>query len=248
MWHRVAPVMAQQFTVICPDLRGYGDSAKPASDEKHLNYSKRAMATDMVEIMQSLGFDRFVVAGHDRGARVAHRLALDHADKIDKLALLDIVPTAYAFAHANMTMAIHTFHWFFLIQPDDLPETLILSNTEFCLRWIIDHWCGTPGAITEAAFSEYLRCFDAETVRATCEDYRAAATIDLLHDAEDRGRRIETPLLLLWSATGTGGIYDVPSVWSEYATQIEGRLLNCGHFLAEEAPDETAAELIRFFS
>jgi haloacetate dehalogenase len=248
MWHKVAPVLAERFTVVCPDLRGYGDSQKPSSDSQYLAYSKRVMALDQAEMMRLLGFERFIVVGHDRGARVAYRMALDHADNISKLALLDIVPTRTAFAAVDKAFATDTYHWFFLIQPDDLPEQLIGANPEFYLRWTLDHWCGTAGAITKEAFAEYLRCFDPATIHATCEDYRAAATIDLKHDEADLDSRIGCPLLLLWSATGTGAMYDVLNVWGERATDVCGRALACGHFLAEERPEETAAELISFLS
>jgi haloacetate dehalogenase len=248
MWHKTAPRLADRFTVVCPDLRGYGDSDKPESDTDHFNYSKRAIAQDQVEVMEAFGFDRFAVVGHDRGARVAHRMSLDHPDKISQVALLDIVPTAYAFANVNKQMAIDTYHWFFLIQPDGLPETLISSDADFYLRWTFDHWGATPGAITEEAFSEYRRCFNTATIRASCEDYRAAATVDLQHDEYDKSRKLEMPLLLLWSSTGTGATYDVLSIWRDYARDVRGRALDCGHFLAEERPTETAAALIEFLS
>lgn len=248
MWHKVAPLLADRFTVVCPDLRGYGDSDKPESGAQHAAYSKRAMAQDQVEVMQALGFERFAVVGHDRGARVAQRMCLDHSNKITKVALLDIVPTAHAFATVNTQMAINTYHWFFLIQPDGLPETLIGSHSDFYLRWIFDHWGATPGAITEEAFAEYRRSFNPATLHATCEDYRAAATIDLQHDEEDKCRKLEIPLLLLWSITGTGATYDVLSVWRDYARDVRGRAFDCGHFLAEERPEETAALLIEFLS
>jgi haloacetate dehalogenase len=181
-WHRVAPILAERFTVVCPDLRGCGDSAKPPSDPEHLAYAKRMMAQDQVEVMQSLGFSEFAVVGHDRGARVAHRMALDHAEKITKLALLDIVPTSTAFANVNKEMATAAFNWFFSIQPDGLPERLIVAEPAFYLRWILDQWSGTKGALAAEAIAEYQRCFDAAAIRATNEEFRAAATIDLMHD------------------------------------------------------------------
>jgi haloacetate dehalogenase len=181
-WHRVAPILAERFTVVCPDLRGFGDSAKPPSDPEHLTYSKRVMAQDQVEVMQSLGFSKFAVVGHDRGARVAHRMALDHAEKVTRLALLDIIPTNTAFANVNKEIATSAFNWFFSIQPDELPERLIGAEPAFYLQWILDHWAGTKGALAKEAIAEYQRCFDAETIRATNEEFRAAATIDLIHD------------------------------------------------------------------
>src|SRR5919108_2510791 len=201
MWHRVAPVLAERFTVICPDLRGFGDSAKPPSDPEHLAYSKRVMAQDQVEVMQRLGFSEFAVVGHDRGARVAHRMALDHAEKITKLALLDIIPTSTAFANVNKEMAMAAFNWFFSSQPDGLPERLIGAEPAFYLRWLLDHWSGAKGALAEEAVAEYQRCFDAATIRATCEEFRAAAAIDLIHDEADKEQKISCPTLLLWSAT-----------------------------------------------
>ncbi|HYG79737.1 MAG TPA: alpha/beta hydrolase [Pyrinomonadaceae bacterium] len=246
-WHKIAPRLAQQFTVVCADLRGYGDSSKPAGDAGHDTYSKRAMARDQAEAMSALGFERFAVAGHDRGARVAHRLALDYPERVSRLALLDIVPTRKAFAGMNHKLAAADYHWFFLSQPQDLPERLIGNDPYFYLRWTLDHWAGTPGALTHAAVAEYRRCFDASTIHATCEDYRAAATVDLEHDEADAGRKLTCPLLLLWSAGGTGAHFDVLASWRECSEgEVSGRALDCGHFLAEERPEEVAAELVAF--
>jgi haloacetate dehalogenase len=247
-WHRVAPILAERFTVICPDLRGCGDSAKPPSDPEHLAYAKRTMAQDQVEVMQSLGYREYAVVGHDRGARVAHRMALDQADKITKLALLDIIPTSTAFAHVNKEVATAAFNWFFSIQPDGLPERLIGSESVFYLRWCLDHWCGTTGALAAEAVAEYQRCFDAAAIRATCEEFRAAATIDLVHDEGDQEQKISCPTLLLWSASGMWATYDMLEVWRSRATDVQGVALDCGHFLPEEYPERTAAELMRFLS
>jgi haloacetate dehalogenase len=246
-WHHVAPILAERFTVVCPDLRGYGDSAKPPSDAEHLAYSKRVMAQDQVEMMLSLGFNEFAVVGHDRGARVAHRMSLDHTERITKLALLDIIPTSTAFANVDKEMATEAFNWFFSIQPDDLPERLIGSESAFYLRWILDHWSGTKGALAVEAVTEYQRCFDAAAIRATCEEFRAAATIDLVHDEADKENKISCPTLLLWSAT-SWATFDVLEVWRSRAEDVQGVALNCGHFLPEESPERTAAELIRFLS
>jgi haloacetate dehalogenase len=247
-WHKIAPRLAEQFTVVCADLRGYGDSSKPAGDAGHHSYSKRAMARDQALVMSALGFERFSVVGHDRGARVAHRLALDYPERVSRLALLDIVPTRKAFMSMNQKLAAADYHWFFLIQPGELPERLIANDPYFYLRWTLDHWAGTDkGALTPAAVAEYRRCFDAATIRATCEDYRAAATIDLQHDEADAGRKLACPLLLLWSASGTGAHFDVLSSWRECSeNDVRGRALDCGHFLAEERPAEVAAELVAF--
>jgi haloacetate dehalogenase len=244
-WHRVAPVLAERFTVICTDLRGFGDSAKPPSDPGHLAYSKRVMAQDQVEVMQSLGFNKFAVVGHDRGARVAHRMALDHAENITKLALLDIVPTSTVFANVDKDMATGAFNWFFSIQPDELPERLIGAESRFYLHWILDHWAGTKNAFAPEAVAEYQRCFNAETIRATNEEFRAAATIDLVHDEADKEHKISCPTLLLWSVTSWPK-FDVLEVWRERAEKVQGVAFNCGHFLPEEDPERTATELTRF--
>jgi haloacetate dehalogenase len=211
-------------------------------------YSKRVMAQDQVELMQSLGFPEFAVVGHDRGARVAHRMALDHAEKITKLALLDIVPTSWAFAHVDNDIATAAFNWFFLIQPDGLPERLIDAEPVFYLQWILDHWTGKKDALVPEAVAEYQRCFDVEAIRATSEEYRASATIDLAHDEADKDKKIFCPTLVLWSATGMWAKYDVLEIWRTCAKDVQGIALDCGHFLPEEAPERTAAELIRFLS
>jgi haloacetate dehalogenase len=244
-WHRVAPILAERFTVVCADLRGFGDSAKPPSDPEHLAYSKRVMAQDQVDVMRNLGFNTFAVVGHDRGARVAHRMALDHAEKVTRLALLDIIPTSTAFAHVDKDMATSAFNWFFSIQPDELPEKLIGAEPAFYLQWILDHWAGTKGALTEEAIAEYRRCFDEETIRATNEEFRAAATIDLIHDEADQERKISCPTLLLWSRT-SWTTFDMLEVWRSRAENVQGVAFDCGHFLPEEDPERTATELIRF--
>lgn len=244
-WHRVAPKLAERFTVVCTDLRGFGDSTKPPGDPEHFNYSKRRMAQDQIEVMQSLGFDEFAVVGHDRGARVAHRMALDHAEKITKLALLDIIPTSTAFANVDKEMATAAFNWFFSIQSDGLPERLIGAEPAFYLQWILDHWSGKKGALAQEAVAEYERCFDTEAIRATNEEFRAAATIDLLHDEGDQERKIKCPLFLLWSSSSWTK-FDILEVWRSRAVSVQGVALDCGHFLPEEDPERTAEELIRF--
>jgi haloacetate dehalogenase len=245
IWHRVAPLLAERFTVVCSDLRGYGDSGKPDSDASHEPYSKRAMARDQLELMRAFGFERFALVGHDRGARVARRLALDHSDSVSRLAVLDIVPTETIYGMLDQERAITVWRYFFLVQPPDLPERLIGADPGFYLDWTLREWCGTPGALDEAAVSEYRRCFDAATIHAGCEDYRAGATIDLSHDRAET-EPIHCPLLVLWSAQGIGSSYDVLAIWRQQADAVQGRALDCGHFLAEERPAETAAELIRF--
>lgn len=247
-WHRVAPILAERFTVVCPDLRGFGDSAKPPSDAEHLAYSKRVMAQDQVEVMQTLGYIKFAAVGHDRGARVAHRMALDHPEKVTKLALLDIVPTSWAFVNVDKEMAIAAFNWFFLIQPDQLPERLIGAEPAFYLQWILDHWSDRRGAFAADAVAEYLRCFDTEAIRAISEEYRASATIDLLHDEAGKEHKVSCPTLILWSANSMWAQYDVLEIWKSRAEDAQGVALDCGHFLPEEDPEQTAAELLHFLA
>ena len=246
MWRRLAPRLANEFTVVAPDLRGYGDSSKPPAGPDHINYSKRALAQDQVEMMTALGFERFRVAGHDRGARVARRLARDHSERIERLALLDIVPTLYRFETIDQKAATSSYHWFFLIQPGGLPERLIGAEPEFFLRSMLRD----PAVFEPEVFGEYLRCFrNPETIRATCDEYRAGASIDLVHDRADRGHRLPMPLLVLWgerSSQGSG--YDVLSVWREHAENVSGRAIASGHFLPEEAPERTYQALRGFFA
>lgn len=248
MWHRVAPLLAERFTVVCPDLRGYGASSKPASDSAHATYSKRAVAQDMVEVMAELGHDRFLLAGHDRGGRVAHRLALDHPQRVERLALLDIIPTYDVFHGVDQKVATGTYHWFFLIQPAPFPETLIGHDPEFFLRWHLRAWsAGRDDFFAPEAVAAYVEAFrDPATVHATCEDYRAGATIDLEHDAADRDRRIACPLLVLWGEKGKP--QDLGAIWRDRGTEVTGRALPAGHFLAEEVPAETAAALAEFLA
>ena len=246
MWHRVAPALAGSFTVICPDLRGYGDSDKPSGGGDHSAYSKRTMARDQLEVMHELGFERFAVAGHDRGARVALRLALDHPDAVSHLAVLDIVPTRVIYETIDQRRATTVWRYFFLIQPQDLPERLIGADPLGYLGWTLREWCGTPGALDERAVAEYKRCFDEATIHATCEDYRAGASIDLAHDRADADRQLQCPTLALWSEDGIGSAYDVPGIWRGRSTRFTGRSLDCGHFIAEERPNETIRALSEF--
>ena len=251
MWHRVAPRLAESFTVVCSDLRGYGDSAKPDGGANHVNYSKRAMAADQVELMRALGFARFRLAGHDRGARVAHRLCLDHPDAVERVAVLDISPTHTMYASTNKAFATAYFHWFFLIQPFDFPEKLIGADPVYILRRMLGGLGGGLATFDPRALAEYERCFaDPATIHATCEDYRAAASIDLEHDAADiaAGRRVTCPLLALWGEKGVvHRLFDPLCDWGAVATDVRGKALPAGHFLAEEAPEVTLAELLAFF-
>jgi haloacetate dehalogenase len=252
MWHRVAPGLTDRHTVVLADLRGYGDSSRPASTADHASYSKRAMAEDQVGLMRALGFATFAVVGHDRGARVAHRLCLDRPDAVTRVALLDIVPTRHVFTHVDRALAQAYYHWFFLAQDPDLPEHLIGADPEFYLRRKLAQWSGGSGteAFAPAAVEEYVRCFsDPEVIRASCEDYRAGASIDLEHDEVDAaaGRRVECPALVLWGEQGfVGRAYDVLEVWRGYAADVRGQALSGGHFPAEEDPDATLAALRDF--
>lgn len=246
MWHLVAPRLAEDFTVVATDLRGYGDSSKPETTPDHAPYSKRTMAGDQISVMRRLGFEDFFVCGHDRGGRVAYRMALDHPERVLKLAVLDIVPTWEAFSRADMTFGLGYWHWFFLAQPYDLPERMIGNDPDhFIFR-------GRPNVFAPEAYAEYIRCFrNPGTVHAICEDYRAAATLDFAHDEADHraGRRIECPVLALWGRRANlEQWYDVLEVWRGWADVVEGRALECGHYLPEEAPEETFAELHSFFT
>ena len=248
-WRKIAPRLAAHFTVIAADLRGYGDSSKPESGVGHAGYSKRAMAADQVAVMRALGHEIFAVVAHDRGARVAHRMALDHPHSVSRLALFDIAPTSTMYALTDKAFATRYFWWFFLIQPAPLPEKLIGADPAFFLRTHIDGQSKTPDATEPEAFAEYLRCYDGATIHAICEDYRAAATIDLDHDAADSDKRVTAPLLALWGAQGTvGQLYDVLETWREKANDVRGRALDCGHTLQEERPDEVLAELMAFLA
>ena len=250
MWRKLAPRLAAEFTVVAPDLRGYGDSSKPPAGPDNANYSKRSLAQDQVETMAALGFERFAVAGHDRGARVAHRLARDHPERIERLALLDIVPTLYRFETIDQKAATSSWHGFFLLQPSGFPERLIGAEAEFFLRHQLGALLREPAKLEPEAFAEYLRCFkNPETIRATCDEYRAGATIDLVHDRADRGRRLTMRLLMLWgerSSQGSG--YDILSVWRDHAEDVTGHAVNSGHFLPEEAPEDTYRALRDFFT
>ncbi|WP_406281155.1 alpha/beta hydrolase [Nocardia sp. NBC_00881] len=252
IWREVADVLAESHTVVVSDLRGYGDSGKPASEIDHSSYGKRAMAADQVGLMRALGHDRFAIVGHDRGARVAHRLCLDHAERVERAAVLDIVPTRHVFANVDRALATFYDHWFFLAEEPDLPEVLIGGAPEYFLRRKLQQWSGPGAVFDEAAIAEYVRCFrDPEAIRASCEDYRAAASIDLEHDEADAvaGRRVTCALLVLWGARGfVGTRYDVVEVWRRYADDVRGQGLDCGHFIPEEAPQQTIDALRDFLS
>jgi haloacetate dehalogenase len=249
-WHKVAARLATRFTVVLTDLRGYGDSSKPPGGDDHAGYSPRAMARDQVEVMQQLGFARFAVAGHDRGGRVAHRMALDSPDAVTRLAVLDIAPTQTMYERTDRAFATRYVWWFFQIQPYPLPERLIGHDPEFYLRRHLTSQNKTPGALTEEAIAEYLRCYTPETIHAACEDYRAAAGIGFDQDVADSnaGRMVTAPLLALWGANGVvGALYDVLETWREKATDVRGTAFDCGHLIPEEAPDRTHDAFVQFF-
>jgi haloacetate dehalogenase len=250
MWHRVAPALVDRHTVVLADLRGYGSSDKPAADEDGATYAKRAMAADQVAVMDALGHGRFAVVGHDRGARVGHRLALDHPERVAGLAVLDIVPTLHMFEHVDRAMADEYVHWFFLARPGGLPERLLIADPDAWLdsRFRGRHAGGQP--TDPIAFAEYRAAFrDPATIRATCADYRAAASIDLVHDRVDRaaGRQVRAPLLVLWGrASYVGRHFDPLEVWRDAATDVSGGAVESDHYLAEEAPEPTLAALTPF--
>ena len=251
MWHAVAEELAQSFTVVLMDLRGYGDSARVVSDPAHAAYSKRAMALDAMAVMRHYGFDTFEVLAHDRGARVAHRLALDHPEAVRRLMLLDIAPTLGMYEHTTEAFARAYWHWFFLIQPAPLPESLIDTDPVRYVRSVMGKRHVGLAAFAPAALAEYERCAQiAGTGMSICEDYRAAATIDLDHDRADiaAGRNLEQPLRVLWGEHGTvGTCFDVMALWQERATQASGLSLPCGHYIAEEAPGLLLQETRHFF-
>ncbi len=253
-WHKMAPELARKYTVIAPDLRGYGDSSKPPADDGDLSlYCKRTTAQDQVEVMAKLGFDSFHVVGHDRGVRVGLRMALDHGNCVRSLTSLDVVPSQAAFESMDSQLAFSWFHWHLMRQPSPLPETMIGNSVEMYLDFLLETWCSTEGAITDEAHAEYLRCFrDPEAIRASCLDYRGVE-LDLQHDEVDRGRKLACPVLVLWGGVmpkrpgwQTGRSLDMLEVWRERAHDVRGKTLNCGHFLPEERPEETTAEILGF--
>jgi haloacetate dehalogenase len=250
IWHKIAPQLARDFTIIIADLRGYGDSDKPPTSADHAVYSKRAMAIDMISVMAELGYQRFFVAGHDRGGRVAHRLARDYPEAVERLAVLDIAPTTMMYDTTDMQFATSYYHWFFLIQPAPFPETLIGHDPKFFLESKMRQWGKDRSAITDEAFNDYLRCFsNPDTIHASCEDYRASASIDLEHDAADANLKLTMPLLALWGADGmVGNKYDMLAAWRDVAENVSGFAVLGGHYLPEEAPDETYRALLDFFT
>jgi haloacetate dehalogenase len=252
MWHRVAPTLAERFSVVAMDLRGRGDSSRLPASADHALYSKRAMAADAVAAMRACGFDRFAVCAHDRGARVAHRLALDHAQAVSRLMLLDIAPTLSMYEGTTDAFARAYWHWFFLIQPAPLPERAIEADTRAWIREGMGQRFAGLGPFAPEALAEYERCLAIPgSATAVCEDYRASATIDLDHDRADRsaGKCIDMPLRVLWGAQGVvGRCFDPIALWRDVATQVSGRALDCGHYIAEEQPAALLEEIEQFFA
>lgn len=250
IWRKVAPVLAERFTVVAADLRGYGDSGKPPADPQHLTYAKRTLAQDNIELMQTLGFDTFDLLAHDRGARVAHRLAMDHPAAVRRMILLDIAPTLAMYSQTDETFARAYWHWFFLIRPAPLPETLIDADPDLYLRSVMGTRSAGLAPFMDGAFEEYLRCLKLPgTARGICEDYRASATIDLEHDRADRAanRMLTMPTLALWGANGiVGKCFDPLAEWKKVASDVQGRALPGGHYLPEEVPEALLDEVTAF--
>ena len=253
-WHKVAPRLATRFSVVCPDLRGYGDSEKPPSTNDDLStYCKKTSARDQIAVMRQLGHHQFHLVGHDRGVRVGLRLALDYPDSVLSFTNLDVMPSMEAFENMDASLAYSWFHWLLMRQPSPLPETIFSANPKLFLDFFLENWTSVPNSFTEPAYKEYLRCFsDPETVRAMCADYRSV-TLDMEHDDADRGIKLSCPVLVLWGSDmskrpgwQTGNNLDMMSVWRVRASNVRGKALECGHFIPEEKPDELVSELFDF--
>jgi haloacetate dehalogenase len=251
-WHRIVPRLAERFTVVAADLRGYGESSQPRGREDHSNYSFRRMAVDQVDVMRHLGFDRFFVAGHDRGARTAFRMALDHPDRVLKVAFLDILPTHYVWTHVNRAWGLNSYHWLLMAQPYDYPERLLHGNEEYYIRRKLMKQGLGKGGFTEEEIREYVRVCTPEQIHGMCEDYRAGATIDFEMDSGDfeAGNRVSAPALVLWGEQShTERHHNPREAWPRYCARIERLVaLPCGHYPAEQAPVETGRELLQFFA
>lgn len=251
-WHKVVPELSRHFYVVATDLRGYGDSSAPPAGDNNINYSFRAMADDQVQVMRSLGFERFYVAGHDRGARTAHRMALDHPGVVDRVALVDILPNHHIWNNVSREWAQSSWHWVFMTQPEGFPERMMGSVPA---EWFMTKKLSKPGIgldfMDPAAFADYVRCFNEKTIRGSCADYRACITCDLDMDTADfeSGNKIEMPALVVWGANShTGKVYrDVLDIWRSYAKNVRGGPVSCGHYVQEEAPRETLKWFMEFF-
>jgi haloacetate dehalogenase len=250
MWHKIAPRLAEDFTVVATDLRGYGDSSKPESGSDHAGYSFRAMGQDQAEVMAALGFSEYYVCGHDRGARVAHRMALDYPERVRKAAFLDIVPTHHLLNNIKKTWAVDSYHWFFMAQPYDYPEQMLIAyGLERYIRRKLDKKGVGMSGFAPEALAEYIRCCTPENIHAVCEDYRAAVSIDLVHDEADLQRKLTIPVLVLWGERShVNRSYQPIEAWLERATDVRGKMLPCGHYPAEQSPDETHRELHAFLT
>lgn len=250
-WHKLAGPLAERYTVVASDLRGYGDSSAPEPGERHENYSFRAMAQDQVMLMEHLSFERFFVAGHDRGARTVHRMCLDHPERVLRAALIDIIPSQYVYANASKEWALRSWHWTFMVQPADFPERMMGSVPP---EWYMENKLSKPGKglapFSDEAFAEYVRCFTAKTIRGSCEDYRATATIDLDLDTADLDRKVEMPVLVLWGEDShTQQVFgDVLAIWQERCVDVRGWALDAGHYVNEERPEEVVEAFVDFFT
>ena len=249
MWHGVAPILARSFQVVCLDLRGYGKSEKPVSDSTHYPYSKRAMAQDVVAVMQNLGHKKFLVGAHDRGARVAHRLGLDHPECVEAMVLLDIAPTREMYAGTTSDFARAYWHWFFLIQPHPMPEQIISKDPEAFWKLKCFNQANGKNPFSTEALSEYLTAFkQPDAIHSSCEDYRAAASIDIEHDNADQGKKLLMPVLALWAKLGViESCFDALELWRLRADKVEGEALEAGHYMAEEIPKDIAKRMSEFF-
>lgn len=249
-WHKLADSLVKRFHVVVTDLRGYGDSSAPEPGENHINYSFRAMAQDQVEVMEGLGYKEFYAAGHDRGARTLHRMCLDHSQKVKRAALLDILPNYHIWTHASKQWATNSWHWLFMIQPYDFPERMMAAVPA---AWYMEKKLSKPEVglkpFSKEAFAEYVRCFTWKTIHASCEDYRACATCDFEMDSADKDRKVECPLLVIWGTRShTGTVYgDVLQIWKNYGVDVIGGPMECGHYVPEEAPEETIDWFMKFF-
>jgi haloacetate dehalogenase len=250
-WHKVGPRLADRFHVVAADLRGYGDSSAPPEEPDSSNYSFRAMAQDQVEVMQALGFERFYVAGHDRGGRTVHRMCLDHPEKVLKAAILDIVPTLDMWAGMDKDAAISGWHWPFMAQPSPFPETFFNAvDPDWFMRKKLLKLTADLNHIPPEIWAEYVRCFNEKTIRGSCGDYRAAATIDCVLDTADRHRKLAMPILVLWGKSSSVGkrFADPIGIWRQRAEDVRGEALPTGHYVNEEAPEQVAVWFLRFFS